>query len=67
MLKIKNVTTRAFLVALRWAKFKHYPNLVSDWTQEQSDKVQAVADECDRREQIGWDKYKLDLEKSFER
>lgn len=49
MLNITNVSMYAFRVALRWALIKGYPEMIDDWTQEQSDTIQNVANEVDRR------------------
>lgn len=48
-LSIKNVSLRSFTVACRWASRKGFPKLISDWTPEQSDTLQAVCEEYDRR------------------
>lgn len=49
MINIGGVSVRAFVVACRWARLQGYPNLLKDWTQEHSDKIQKVAEEYDRR------------------
>ncbi len=50
MLKIKNVSLYSFRVALRWATmFGKYPQSLDKITDEQWAKVQAIAEECDRR------------------
>jgi len=53
MLSIKNVSLRGFCVALRWARFKRYPSLIAEWTPEQSETVQKVAEEYDVRHSMG--------------
>jgi hypothetical protein len=49
MISIKHVSVKAFIVALRWASIKGYPHLLIEWTEEQSQTVQNVALEYDRR------------------
>lgn len=51
MIFVKNVSLRSFCVAIRWARRKGFPNNLCEWSQEQSDTVQRVCEEYDRR----WD------------
>lgn len=49
MLEIKNVSIGAFAVALRWARVKHWPKQIKDWTPLHSQRLQDIATEVDRR------------------
>ena len=40
---------QAFITAIRWARLNGYPDKVADITEEQNEKLQAVANEYDRR------------------
>jgi hypothetical protein len=55
VLEVKEVSLHAFRVALRWAMQKGYPNNIKQWTQEQSDTIQAVANEANRRANKRWE------------
>lgn len=50
MSNISNVSLYAFRVSLRWAMLiGKYPQSLDEVTKEQWEKLQAIADECDRR------------------
>jgi hypothetical protein len=49
MLEIANVSLHSFVVALRWARIKGYPDNIQEWTKAHNEKIQAVCEECDRR------------------
>lgn len=49
MLHIKSVSLRSFCVGLRWARMKGFPEQVEEWTVEQSQKLQDVCRELDKR------------------
>jgi len=56
MLSLKNVSVHAFRVAMRWATINKFPKFIIDWSPEQSKRIQAVADECDRRRKVRYEK-----------
>ena len=49
MVNLNNISLQAFRIAIRWARMKKFPFLLSEWTPEHSEQVQAVAEELDRR------------------
>ena len=51
MLHIKSVSLRSFCVGLRWARIKGFPDLIENWSQEQSQQLQDVCRELDKRHQ----------------
>ena len=51
MINVGGFSLRAFVVTLRWASLNGFPSDVSEWTQKESDTIQAVAEEYDRRQE----------------
>ena len=51
MLHIKSVSLHSFCVGLRWARIKGFPDNIEDWSQEQSQQLQDVCRELDKRHQ----------------
>lgn len=49
MLNVGGFSLRAFVVGVRWARLKGWPEKVADWTQEHNDIMQCVCEEYDRR------------------
>lgn len=50
MINIGGFSIPAFVVAVRWARLRGYPELLDDWTEEQSEQLEKVAKEYDRRQ-----------------
>jgi hypothetical protein len=60
-LSIKNVSLHSFCVALRWAIIKKFPNNLKEWTPEQSEKIQAICEELDRRHKKRRERWRMEI------